>query len=166
MKNTYLARVIYVVTGFCTLLVASSAFAEYRVTAFGRTTGYAELIANDALAAESKLVKVSTARMDFLEMNNLCVTKLLLEEFEAAISACAAALEKAEGDFGIGAAQGKKAKASILSNMAVARAISGDTPNAKADLETALSLNSTDRNANINYAIVSEKIVTAEVAAK
>lgn len=164
VSRKILPRAVLIATGFCSLVVTSSAMAEYRVTAFGKTPGFSELLSNDAASAEFKLEKLSESKMGFSEMNNLCVTRILLKEFDAAITTCSTALDKAESAYDIGALEEKKAKASILSNLAVARALNGDAPGAKSDLEAALSLNSSNSNAQGNYQLIEAKIGSAEVA--
>lgn len=166
MKSITKARLLVISTGLCTLLTAGTAAAEYHVTAFGKSTGFTELMATDATTAATKLGALNTMRMDFRELNNLCVTEILLKKYDSAKTACATALEKTDLAFDLSYRAGKKAKASILSNLAVAKAKSGDTAGAKSDLEQALSFNSSDANATTNYGLISEMLIASEIAAK
>lgn len=166
MKKVIGTRLLLISAGLCTLLTAGTASAEYRVTALGKATGFTELLATDASKAASKLGALSLFKMDFLEFNNLCVTEILLENYELAIATCHTALEKTESALDISFKEEKKAKAAILSNLAVAKAKSGDAVGAKLDLELALSLNSRNANAVANYGLISEITSATEIAAQ
>lgn len=133
------------------LLAANTALAEYRVTAFGHTMGYEDLIKADSDAVESTFAGKSLSGLDYSEANNLCVAQILLKDFDAAIASCEAAVTKAERAFDINVADIDSVKASIYSNMAVAKALGGKQAEASKDLELALEFNSRDKNANTNY---------------
>ena len=51
------------------------------------------------------------------------------------------------------------ALASIYSNLAVAKVMTGDAAGANVDLEMALSLNEKDGNASINYDLISTNLI-------
>ena len=133
----------------------SGALADYRLTAFSDTPGFRALVTEDLSAAKSTFASRSLKKMDYFEANNLCVAQILLEEFEAAITSCSSALEKAESSSELTIKNEKIAIAAIYSNLAVAKAITGDTAGASVDLEMALSLNHKDGNASINYGLIS-----------
>ncbi len=137
------------------LLSANTAMAEYRVTAFGYTTGFSELIETDLTAIEATFAKKSISGLDYSEANNLCVAQILLKDFEAAVASCEAAVDKAEKSFEISARDVSIVKASIYSNMGVAKALSGNDTEASKDLELALKFNARDKNANTNYSQLS-----------
>ncbi|MEZ5489819.1 MAG: hypothetical protein R3F50_05825 [Gammaproteobacteria bacterium] len=164
MKHIIKSRLLLATTGLCSLLLSATASADYRVTAFGYSSEYDALLSQDVASAKSILRDRSLDSLDFVKANNLCVTQILTEEFAAAEVACSAALEKVEKDLSIGVVATRDAKASIYSNLAVALAMSGNIAAASAALETALSLNSRDKNAVANYSLVSQKLPASELA--
>lgn len=137
----------------------SGALADYRLTAFSDTVGFKALVDEDLAAAKSAFASRSLKRMDYFEANNLCVAQILLEEFESAITSCSSALEKAETSSELTIRNEKVALASVYSNLAVAKAITGDTAGASSDLEMALSLNQKDGNASLNYDLISTNLI-------
>ena len=137
----------------------SGALADYRLTAFSDTPGFRALIAKDLVAAKSTFASRSLEKMDYFEANNLCVAQILLEEFNAAISSCSSALKKAKNSSELTTQDEKVALAAVYSNLAVAKAITGDTAGAGIDLEMALSLNKRDSNASINYGLISTNLL-------
>lgn len=139
------------VAGALLIAAASSAQAEYRLTAFGDTIGYRSLISADVENIETTFGGMSLSRLDYFEANNLCVAQILLKDFDEAISTCTAAISKTERVFAINPAATNSATASIYSNMAVAKAMSGDKISAIKDLELAFSFNRKDKNMKANY---------------
>lgn len=137
----------------------SGAFADYRLTAFSDTLGFKALVHKDVTKAESTFASRSLKKMDYFEANNLCVAQILLGKLDAAISSCGSALEKAEYSTELTVRNEKVALASVYSNLAVAKALAGDTAGASVDLEMALSLNKKDGNASINYDLISTNLV-------
>lgn len=133
------------------LLTANTALAEYRVTAFGYTLGFSDLIQTDLEAIEATFGEKSLSGLDYSEANNLCVAQILLKDFEAAVESCEAAVTKADKAFEISSRDINTVKASIYSNMGVAKALAGNDTEASKDLELALKFNARDRNANTNY---------------
>ena len=164
MKRFINVKTILTATGLCSMLFAGTAAAEYRVTAFGYSTEYNALLSGNARTAKTILGEVALIKRDFIEANNLCVAEILARELLAAERACIVALEKVDGDRSIGIVARQSAKASIYSNLAVARAMSGDIAEASNMLETALSFNSRDRNAIANYDLMNEKLPATEIA--
>ena len=73
-----------------------------------------------------------------------------MEDFNAAITNCQVAIEKSGKSRDIGFSNKRKALASIHSNLAVAKALSGDVEGAQHELQMALSLNSRDTNVKLN----------------
>lgn len=137
----------------------SGALADYRLTAFSDTAGFQALVKEDLTMAKATFSSRSLKRMDYFEANNLCVAQILLEEYDAAITSCSSALEKSKFSSELSFRNEKVALASVYSNMAVAKAMSGDTAGANVDLEMALSLNEKDGNASINYDLISTNLV-------
>ena len=158
MKSFTKTRIALAALGLGSMLVAGTASADYRVTAFGDAVAYKALIAKDVASAKSAFYTADLTKLDFVAANNLCVTQILAKELMAAIESCSLALEKAEGSVDMSATTEKSAKASIYSNLAVAKAMSGDLSGASLDLEKALMLNSRDRNAVSNYNLISSTV--------
>jgi len=164
MKLFTKTRTILTAASLGLALFAGSASAEYRVTAFGYSSEYDALLSKDVASAKSILGDRAVAALDFIEANNLCVAQILADELGSAIASCGAALEKVESDRSISRATERAAKASIYSNLAVAKAMSGDMLGASRALETALTLNARDRNAVSNYNLIHDLPSAAEVA--
>ncbi len=141
------------------MLASNLAAAEYKLTAFGAAKAYSALIKQDVESARAMFRFTSTVEMDFAEANNLCVTEVLEEDFEAAVAACELALDRVELEPYISVLSGNAAKASIYSNLAVAKALAGDLSTASSYLELSLSLNSKDENALSNYDVISASLV-------
>ena len=89
-------------------------------------------------------------KLDFLELNNFCVLGVLVEDFSAAIESCEAAIKLSAKSREIGFFSKKKVLASIHSNLAVAKALSGDAEGAENELQMAITLNSRDGNVKMN----------------
>ena len=156
ISHTKLALIALTLTSS---FATSGALADYRLTAFSDTPGFRALVNEDLPAAKSIFASRSLQKMDYFEANNLCVAQILLEEFEAAIVSCSSAIEKAESSSELTIKNEKVALASVYSNLAVAKAITGDTAGASVDLEMALSLNQKDGNASINYGLISTNLL-------
>lgn len=166
MKLLTKSRIAVAALGLGSMLAAGTASADYRITAFGDAIAYEALIEKDVASAKSAFYTTDLSKLDFVAANNLCVTQILSKELVAAIESCSLALEKADGALDLSATSEKSAKASIYSNLAVAKAMSGDLTGANVDLEKALLLNSRDVNAVSNYSLISSTIAesTAEIA--
>ncbi len=146
------------------ILGAGSASADYRITAFGDAIAYRALLTRDAEAAISALGSRNSAILKFDEINNLCVAYILDANYSAAIASCERALLKLERELKLTMNAEKSAKASIYSNMAVAKALAGDLTGASEDLQQALSFNGRDRNALENLELISAKRAPGAIA--
>jgi len=156
MTRTFVRTISFALLG---LFVSNIAMAEYKLTAFGDSTAYAALIEKDVETARAKLKFISTQEMDFADANNLCVTEVLEENFEAAVTACELALERVELEPYISLLSESSVKASIYSNLAVVKALAGDFSAASDYLELSLSFNDEDANALSNYDLISATLV-------
>ena len=128
----------------------TNATEEYRLSAFADVSGYAQIKANNVNEAKVFMAAKIKKKPDFLELNNFCVLGVLVEDFNAAIESCETAIEMSEKSRKIGFSSKKKALASIHSNLAVAKALSGDLEGAEYELQVALTLNSRDTNVKLN----------------
>jgi len=164
MKLFSKTRLVLSVVGLGSLLAAGTASADYRVAAFGYSSEYDAILSKDVDTAMSIFSNRSLGRLDFVESNNLCVTQILAKEFGAAVASCDAALRKVGSDKSVGIVKQRSAMASIHSNLAVAKALSGDIEGASAELEKALSLNSRDANAVANYSELQASRPASELA--
>lgn len=151
MKRTASKKIVPILFGLLSTLVTTSAMAEFQLTAFGDTLGYRALVTEDISSVEAIFATRDINKLDYFELNNLCVAQILLEEFDSAISSCATALETAQYSTELTHQKMKKALASVYSNLGVAKAMSGDIAGAGFELEKALSLNKWDSNALSNY---------------
>ena len=164
MSRFTATRIFSSAIGFAAMLTAGTAAADYRVTAFGDTTAFSALISMDVKSAEARFATIELAALDFKEANNLCVTEILVKDLPAAVAACETALDKIKREPYLSATTAKFAKASIYSNMAVAKAMGGDLNGASKDLETALFFNSRDDNALNNFDLISQSAIAMDVA--
>lgn len=124
---------------------------DFRLTAFEGALGFSELTTGEAKIAHDMLSARGLTRSDYSELNNLCVSEIILEDFASAIEACELALNEKDKARDLGYSQKKKITASILSNLAVAKALGGDLAGAQLDLEKSLSLNRKDKSAISNF---------------
>ena len=138
-----------------TFSALTNATEEYRLSAFADVLGYAQIKANDVIEAKDFMATKIKKKPDFLELNNFCVLGVLVEDFSAAIESCEAAIEMSDKTRKIGFSSKKKALASIHSNLAIAKALSGDLQGAEYELQMALTLNSRDSNVKMNIESVS-----------
>jgi len=159
MKTSTRSRIVALALTLSSTFAATSAFADYHVTAFSDTAGFRALLSEDAAAAKAAFASRRIERMDYFEANNLCVSQILTEEFEAAITSCSSAIDKMEFSSELSVEDEKVALAAIHSNLAVAKAMSGDVAGASIDLEIALSLNAKDGNASMNYDLLSTNLI-------
>ena len=137
-----------------TLLIALPGLvsaSDFRLTAFKGVLGFSELTKGEAKIAHDMLSARSLTRSDYSELNNLCVSEIILEDFASAIETCELALNEKDKARDLGFSQKKKITASILSNLAVAKALGGDLVGAQLDLETSLSLNRKNKSAISNF---------------
>ena len=119
---------ITIVTGVVAAFSAvSSASDEYRLSAFADVSGYAQIKSNNIEEAKEFIVARSGKKMDFLELNNLCVLELLVEDFSSAIEICETALGKSTSTRGIGFGVKKKVEASIHST-SIENSVNFDSP--------------------------------------
>jgi hypothetical protein len=159
MNRTIATRIFAAVIGLAAMLTAGTAAAEYRVTAFGNAKAYTALISKNLSDAEIAFSRSKLEVLDFGSSNNLCVTKILGNELDEAVGACEAALEKLNSEIYISASSEKAAKASIYSNLAVAKALGSDLSAASTLLEISLSHNPDDENAQINYELIAASFI-------
>ena len=133
-----------------TFSALTSATEEYRLSAFADVLGYAQIKSNDVIEAKDFIATKMKRKPDFLELNNFCVLGVLVEDFSSAIESCEAAIEMSDKSREVGFSSKKKAMASIHSNLAIAKALSGDLEGAEYELQVALTLNSRDTNVKMN----------------
>ena len=152
-----------VLSSITVLLIGMSgaAQAEYRLKAFGGTLGYRAIISGDAVRAVEVFENRRTSRMDFLELNNLCVAQILNDQLEEAIISCESALQNVGRFRAVTSADKRHARASIYSNIAVAKAKNGDFDGANEAMEMARTHNGQDQSINSNRELILENLVAA-----
>ena len=147
IRNSLMIVTLVISGTFSAFTVATE---EYRLSAFADALGYAQIKANDVIKAKDFLATKIKRKLDFLELNNFCVLGVLVEDFSAAIESCEAAIEMSDKSRDVGFSSRKKAMASIHSNLAIAKALSGDLEGAEFELQVALTLNSQDTSVKKN----------------
>lgn len=143
---------------------AAAAHAGYRMTAFGNTSGFQEIMAEDYDGASHLLSVRSYVNDRYARLSNLCVSQLKSNAPEDALDTCDRALMVAPGDLSslVGPMLYKRAKilTHLYSNRGVVRAVIGDVFGARADFERALTLDADNDNARLNL----ERISAADLA--
>lgn len=135
------------------------AHAGYRMTAFGDTPGFAQIMAEDYAAASAKLEAPFYDSDRYARFANRCVSELLSHQVEAAMQSCQRALSVAPADLNTTLAPSLHKRAEVLthlySNRGVVRAVSGDVFGAREDFERALELDEANDNARSNLELIS-----------
>jgi len=126
---------VFLITGF--LFGSMEALAEYKVTAFSDAVGYKNLIKGGGPTAFETITGKKKGRMDFMDLNNLCVALIMSNRAPEAVKTCEMASRKLKTlkyNSGWGY---RRASADVYSNLGVAKALSGDFTGASSDLEKA-----------------------------
>jgi len=145
---------------FATLSVlgAGMAHAGYRMTAFGDTPGFAQIMAAEYAAASAMLETPFYNTDRYARFANRCVSELLSHEVEAAMQSCQRALSAAPADLHTTLTPSFHKRAEVLthlySNRGVVRAVSGDVFGAREDFERALELDEANDNARSNLELI------------
>ncbi len=145
--------------------LAGPAHAAYHLTAFDGTVGFDEIMAADYEGARAALERPSVDLDRYARHANLCVSRLMTGEIDAALGSCQRALDAAPAEFAysLGPTFHRKRLAvltDLYSNRGVVKAMSGDSYGARADFERALSLDGDNANARRNL----EHLAAREVA--
>ncbi len=135
--------------------LAGPAHAAYHLTAFDGTAGFDEIMAADYDAARASLERPSVDLDRYARHANLCVSRLMTGEIDAALGSCQRAVDVAPADFAysLGPTFHRKRLAvltDLYSNRGVVKAMSGDLYGARADFERALRLDGDNANAQRN----------------
>jgi Tfp pilus assembly protein PilF len=140
------------------ILGAGAAHAGYRMTAFGDTPGFAQIMAEDYEAASAKLEAPFYDTDRYARFANRCVSELLSHEVDAAMQSCQRALSVAPADLMTSLTPSFHKRAEVLthlySNRGVVRAVSGDVFGAREDFERALELDEANDNARSNLELI------------
>tara|TARA_Y100001933_G_scaffold183876_1_gene182709 strand:+ start:13324 stop:13827 length:504 start_codon:yes stop_codon:yes gene_type:complete len=141
------------------LLAVGSAHAGYRMTAFGDTLGFEEIMSENYDAA-SELLDSRRAELNrYARHANLCVSLLKSKDVDGAMESCQRALSVAPTDLNSSLLMGTGKRTAIMthlySNRGVVRAVAGDVFGARADFERALSLDEDNANARANLEVIS-----------
>jgi len=141
------------------LLIHASAQAEYRLTAFPEGRGYDAISTSNPDEAIDSFSNRRINRLEFWDLNNLCVSQIMVGDFVNAISNCELSLHKISRERSVSTRQKRRIEATVYSNLAVARAKDGDLEGAHSDLEVALRANARDENARSNMEQISQNLV-------
>ena len=141
------------------LLAAGSVHAGYRMTAFGDTLGFDQIMSEDYDAASELLDSRYAEPNRYARHANLCVSLLKSKDVDGAMVSCQRALNVAPTDLSSSLLPGPGKRTAIMthlySNRGVVRAVAGDVFGARADFERALSLDADNANARSNLEYVS-----------
>ncbi|MEM1231014.1 MAG: hypothetical protein AAGI15_10785 [Pseudomonadota bacterium] len=144
MKSTLAGASIAIALTF-----SGVAQAEYRLSAFENARGYEALDRMDLEQASSRFSYRPSMPMDYADLNNLCVLRIMQRELPEAIATCEQSLRRVS-DKPMGLRNKRRTRAVILGNLAVAQAIAGDVTSATETLERAGSLDSDNPNISAN----------------
>jgi tetratricopeptide (TPR) repeat protein len=132
---------------------AGAARAEYRVAAFKNAPGYQQIIKEDYTGATGATM-VHDYAGDYGAYANRCVSQLLSDELNSALSSCNRALRAAPSNgwqpFVSRLAGQRSNRAALYSNRGVVLALQGRLLEARDDFEKALSLDADNTNALSN----------------
>jgi Tfp pilus assembly protein PilF len=149
------------------LLAVGTANAGFRMTAFGDTLGFDEIMSGDYDAASEILDSRYAELNRYARHANLCVSLLKSKDVDRAMMSCQRALNVAPTNVAPtdlssslmpGAGKRMAIMTHLYSNRGVVRAVAGDAFGARADFERALALDADNANArmNLEYISVSE----------
>ncbi len=131
------------------LTLSGVAQAEYRLSAFENARGYEALNRMDIEQAASRFSYRPSMPMDYADMNNLCVLRIMKRELPEAIATCERSLRYIS-DKPMRLRNKRKTRAVVLGNLAVAQAIAGDVKSATETLEQAATLDRDNPNISAN----------------
>lgn len=135
-------------------MLAGTAQAGYRMTAFGNVPGFEEIMAENYDRASALLQAGRFEASRYARLANLCVSQLLSYETEEAMRACERALTAAPAELRSALAPSPLRRAGVMthlySNRGVVKAVNGDLLGARADFERALALDAGNANARLN----------------
>lgn len=140
---------------------------EFQVAVIEHTPGAKEIIEGQYASSVKKLTKMqSNKQLSFNKSLSLCAANIMLNKYQAADSACTAAIEKYQNKTGFSY---KYFKSIAYNNRGIAKYLQGDKTGASLDLETAASI---DKNRivmanltklkekiDVNYEELTEKLV-------
>lgn len=145
------------------MLASLAAHAEWRVTAFGDSPGFEQIMAADYRGAATMLATRDAGLARYARHANLCVARLKLARTDEAVRSCERALSAVPGAMS-SLVPSYRRRSEILthlySNRGVVRAVRGDLFGARADFEYALRLDADNVNARRNL----EEVAGQEVA--
>jgi Flp pilus assembly protein TadD len=148
------------------VLFASSALANYHVTAFGNSPGFKQIMSEDYANASVLLDSSVYSTNEYARLANLCVAQLKTKDVDAALKSCDRALSLAPAELRSSlVARTRKVSAvmtHLYSNRGVVRAVNGDLYGARADFEQAVALDDENSNARRNL----EYVASHELAAR
>ena len=139
---------VLMLTGMASIGVVEKSLAEYYIAAFDNGDAFEQLLEKDSKAAQSVLSKNGVSQQDYADLNNLCISQILSTDYVVAIDSCEKAISMVPGR---SVHNTRLQKSQIYTNLAVAKALAGDTGGAMADLKTSLSINKRNKNASKNY---------------
>jgi len=154
-KGVLVTTVFVIMSG----LGCSFAAAEYQLTIFPEGKGYQSIQRGNAREILADFEYGRLRPRDFLDLNNICVSQILANRLENAILSCRKAVEQVPGSRTVAKLSKRKALATIYSNLAVARAKSGDLQGALNDLGVALNSYSPNSSAKINMDQITSMLV-------
>jgi len=153
-----IAKVAVTCAALSAVLGAGVAQAGYRMTAFGNTAGFEQIMSKQYEAAAAVLDAPFYDTDRYARLANRCVSELLLHEVDAAMATCQRALSVAPADLSTTLAPSYHKRAQVLthlySNRGVVRALSGDVFGAREDFERALQLDDSNENARSNLELL------------
>lgn len=140
----------------CALMLSSvSADADFQITAYSQTLGYAEILQHDFEAARQRTTRGQALFDGYAVSTNRCIAELKSAELELAFESCQQAVKSLPSSTNpwFSARTRSKALASLLSNRGVVYAMLGQWEQAERDFKSGIELNSKLQTArgNLSY---------------
>lgn len=129
------------------LACCAATHAEYRLAAFDEARAAGALIRLDTETAAKRFSSRSSLPLDYADLNNLCVLRMLEGNNTDAESVCKKAYSKVS-EKSMRLRSKRRARAVILANLSVAQLRSGKVADAEASVAKAEALD--DRNPNVS----------------
>ncbi|MFK7915872.1 MAG: hypothetical protein AB8B93_18310 [Pseudomonadales bacterium] len=141
-----LPRGLHTLLAVALLAAASSAHAQYHLSVFEKARAHDALTHSDPVAAARAFKKPAVDKMDYADINNLCVLQIIERNTLEATRNCRLALKNLR-EQSIRNRDKRKMQAVVLSNLSVALFLKGEHNEVEATLERALTLDHANKEA-------------------
>ncbi len=131
------------------LAVSAVSHADYRLAVFDDARAFTALSEQDAATARSIFKRRASLPLDYADMNNLCVLRIMEREVASAEGVCQKAYFKVN-EKSMRLREKRRTRAVILANLAVAQMLNGSIADAQESLAKAQELDADNPNVAFN----------------